>query len=64
MAQKGPVIGGRSTRSEATGEPNAISFCDKLGTSSRNTEEGQGGPNGPGLAMSLHTFLPPLSLPE
>lgn len=55
---------GRSTRSKATGEPNAISICDKLGTGSRNTEEGQGRQNGPGIAMSLHTFLPPLSLPE
>lgn len=61
---KGACDGGRSNRSKANREPNAISFYDKQGTGSRNTTEGQGSQNGPGLAMSLHTFLSPLSLPE
>lgn len=61
---KGACDGGRPNRSKATREPNAIRFCDKQGTGSRNTTEGQGSQNGPGLAMSLHTFFSPLSLPE
>lgn len=37
--------GGRSNRSKASREPNAISFCGKLGTySSRHAEAGQRGP--------------------
>lgn len=55
--------GGRSNRSKASREPNAISFCGKLGTyGSRHAEAGQRGRNG-SRAWCVSAYLLTTSFP-